>query len=368
MNGLNKGKIAILAGTRPEIIKMSPVIRECEKRGLDYFIVDSGQHFSYNMSKLFFEELELPHALHSLGVTSKSPLQQGEHTGRMLLKIERVLAKEKPEHVLVQGDTITVLSGSLCGIKLGMKVGHVEAGLRSYDRSMPEEINRVLSDHLSTFLFVPTENSKHNALKEGIDINKIHVTGNTIVDAVKQNLEIANKKCSVCEDLNIQDDYYLVTAHRQENVDTQHKLEGILNGLNKLYEETGIESVYSLHPRTKKKINQFSLNIPKGIRMIEPVGFLEFLQLESNAKLILTDSGGLQEEGCILKVPCVTLRDNTERPETVDVGANIIAGTDADNILKSALEMLSRKREWPNPLGDGTAGKQIMDIIENSSK
>ncbi len=363
---LNKDKIAILAGTRPEIIKMSPVIRECESRGLDYFIVDSGQHFSYNMSKLFFEELELPHALHSLGVTSKSPLQQGEHTGRMMLKIERVLSKEKPEHVLVQGDTITVLSGSLCGIKLGMKVGHVEAGLRSYDRSMPEEVNRVLSDHLSTFLFAPTENSKHNALKEGIDISKIHVTGNTIVDAVKQNLEIANKKCDACADLGIDGDYFLVTAHRQENVDTKHKLEGILNGLNKLYHETGIESIYSLHPRTKKKINQFSIDVPKGIRMIEPVGFLEFLQLESKAKLILTDSGGLQEEGCILKVPCVTLRENTERPETVDVGANIIAGTDADSILKNAIEMLSRKRDWINPLGNGDSGKQIMDIIEKN--
>lgn len=360
---LNKGKIAILVGTRPEIIKMSSLILECEKRGLDYFILDSGQHFSYNMSKLFFEELELPSPLYSLGVSSKSPLQQGEHTGRMMLKIERVLEKERPETVLVQGDTITVLSGSLCGIKLGMNVGHVEAGLRSYDRSMPEEVNRVLSDHISTHLFTPTENAKHNALKEGIDISKIHVTGNTVVDAVLRNIDIANKKC----DIDVKDDYFLVTAHRQENVDIKHRLEGILNGLEMLYKETGIETIYSLHPRTKKMINKFSIDVPRGIKMIEPVGFLEFLQLESKAKLILTDSGGLQEEACILHVPCVTLRDNTERPETVDVGANMLAGADAASIVESSLKMLQRPRNWVNPLGDGTAGKQILNIIERYS-
>ncbi|MFH1420619.1 MAG: UDP-N-acetylglucosamine 2-epimerase (non-hydrolyzing) [Candidatus Aenigmatarchaeota archaeon] len=355
-------RIAILVGTRPEIIKMSPVIRECNRLNLDSFIVDSGQHFSYNMSKLFFDELNLPQPLYSLGVTSKSPALQGDHTGRMLMKIEQVLTKEKPDVVLVQGDTITVLAGSLCAQKLGIPAGHVEAGLRSYDRSMPEEVNRVLSDHISTYLFAPTENAKQNALREGVDAEKIHVTGNTIVDAVMQHIEIAKTRCDITNGLGIHGDYFLVTAHRQENVDVKYKLEGILNGLHGLYEETGIESIYSLHPRTKKMMNMFNIDVPRGIRMIEPVGFLEFLQLESKARLILTDSGGLQEEACILGVPCITLRENTERPETIDAGCNMLAGTDSENILECAKIMLSKSRTWSNPLGDGNAAKKIVDI------
>ncbi len=363
---LNKNKIAIMVGTRPEIIKMSPVIDACEERGLDYFIVDSGQHFSYNMSKLFFEELKLPHPKHSLGVTSKSPLQQGDHTGRMMLKIERVLAKEKPETVLVQGDTITVLASTLCGIKLGMNIGHVEAGLRSYDRSMPEEINRVLCDHLAHDLFAVSEHAKHNILKEGININNIHVTGNTIVDAVNKNLPIAEQKAGgILKELNLEkENYFLVTAHRQDNADIKHKMVGILNGLTKLYEETGIECIYPLHPRTKKWLNIFGLEAPKGVRMIEPVGFLEILILEKNAKMIITDSGGLQEEAITLGVPCITLRENTERPETIEAGANALVGTDTEKIFSEGLKMMSCKRNWNNPYGDGTTGKQIVDIIE----
>ncbi|MBI5061130.1 MAG: UDP-N-acetylglucosamine 2-epimerase (non-hydrolyzing) [Candidatus Aenigmarchaeota archaeon] len=369
-------RIAIVLGTRPEIIKMSPVIRECKKRraqaspkadALGYFIVDTGQHYSYSMNKLFFEELALQQPDYSLGIKPKSPQQQGDHTGRMMPKIESVLRKEKPSLVLVQGDTITVLSGSLCAVKLGIPVGHVEAGLRSYDRTMPEEINRVLSDHISRYLFVPTPQAKENALKEGILDSNIFVTGNTIVDAVQQNLEIASKKLNIVKKLGLEPGgYFLVTAHRQENVDVKSKLEGIMKGLDNIYKEFGKKVLYPMHPRTRKMISRFGIKIPSSISVIEPVGFLEFLQLEKNAKMILTDSGGLQEESCILHVPCITLRENTERPETLSIG-NMLAGTAPDKILNSAKTILSKKIKWKNPFGDGRAAEHIMDIIMEGS-
>ena len=357
-------KIAIVVGTRPEIIKMSPIVRECKKRKLDYFIVDTGQHYSYNMNKLFFDELALPLPKYRLGIKSKSPQQQGDHTGRMMLKIENVLRREKPSIVLVQGDTITVLAASLCAVKLGIPVGHVEAGLRSYDRSMPEEINRVLSDHVSEYLFVPTSNARENALSEGISSKKIIMTGNTIVDAVHQNSEIADKKFDVLKKLGLESGgYFLATAHRQENVDMKSKLEGILKGFDNLYKKFGLPVIYPMHPRTKKMIVKYGINTPKTIKIIEPLSFLEFLQLEKNAKLTLTDSGGMQEESCILKVPCVTLRENTERPETIEVGCNMLSGTDPKSILDASEAMLNKKIKWENPFGDGHTAERIVDII-----
>ncbi|HJH26385.1 MAG TPA: UDP-N-acetylglucosamine 2-epimerase (non-hydrolyzing) [Methanophagales archaeon] len=209
-------KISIILGTRPEIIKMSPVIRECEKQSLDYFIFHTGQHYSYNLDKIFFEELELPKAKYNLDVGSGT---HAKETGMMLIGIEKVLKEKKPDVVLVEGDTNTVLAGALSAAKLHIKVGHIEAGLRSYDRNMPEEINRVLADHVSDYLFAPTEKAKENLLREGIEKNKIFVTGNTIVDAVYQNLEIAKRKVDILNKLNMNpEEYFLVTAHRQENV------------------------------------------------------------------------------------------------------------------------------------------------------
>ncbi|MCD6455426.1 MAG: UDP-N-acetylglucosamine 2-epimerase (non-hydrolyzing), partial [Methanophagales archaeon] len=325
-------KISIILGTRPEIIKMSPVIRECAKRRLDYFILHTGQHYSYNLDKIFFEELELPVAKYNLDVGSGT---HAEETGEMLMGIEKVLKEEKPDVVLVEGDTNTVLAGALAASKLHIKVGHVEAGLRSYDRNMPEEINRVLADHISDYLFAPTVKARENLLREGIEEDKIFVTGNTIVDAVFQNLEIARRKVDILEKLNLNSEgYFLVTAHRQENVDIKERLKGILDGLELVYNKFNFPIIYPVHPRTKKKIREFGLEVPKGVELIEPFGFLEFLQLEANAKLVLTDSGGVQEETCILKVPCVTLRGNTERPETLEVGSNVLAGTNQNNILE----------------------------------
>jgi UDP-N-acetylglucosamine 2-epimerase (non-hydrolysing) len=356
-------KTSIILGTRPEIIKMSPIIRECKKQGFDYFTLHTGQHYSYNLDKIFFKQLELPEAKYNLDVGSGS---HAEETGKMLIGIEKICMKDKPDFVLVEGDTNTVLAGALAASKLHIKVGHVEAGLRSYDRNMPEEINRVLADHVSDYLFAPTEKAKENLLREGIEEDKIFVTGNTIVDAVYQNLEIAKRKIDVLNKLNLSHgDYFIVTAHRQESVDVKEKLKGILDGLELVYKEFNLPIIYPVHPRTMKRLKEFGLEVPNEVELIEPLGFLEFLQLEANAKLVLTDSCGVQEETCILKVPCVTLRDNTERPETLEVGSNVLAGINQTRILDSVKVMISKERNWTNPFGDGKSGERITRILED---
>ena len=353
-------KISIVLGTRPEIIKMSPIIRECERLEVDYFILHTGQHYSYNMDKVFFEDLELPDAGYNLDVGSG---HHGWQTGKMLVGMEKILEKERPDVVLVQGDTNSTLAGALAAVKLGIRVGHVEAGLRCYDRRMPEEINRTLTDHCSDYLFAPTEKSKKILLSEGVPKEKIFVTGNTVVDAVFQNLEIANRKRNVMNDLELRSKcYFLVTAHRQENVDNKARFAWILRGLKNIAEEFGLPLVYPVHPRSRKQMKEFGLQ-PDEVRLIDPIDFLSFLQLENNARLVLTDSGGVQEEACVLGVPCVTLRDNTERPETVEVGSNVLAGADSDKILKCAKMMVSRENSWANPFGDGDAGRKTVEIL-----
>ncbi len=357
--------IAIVLGTRPEIIKMSPVIRECERRNCNFFILHTGQHYSYNMDMVFFEQLKLPEAKYNLDAGGGA---HGEQTGKMLAGIEKVFMDEKPGVVLVQGDTNTVLAGALAASKLHIKVGHVEAGLRSYDRRMPEEINRIMADHCSDYLFAPTEESKKILLREGILENRISVTGNTIVDAVHQNLRLAEEK-STLEEMDIEPkEYFLVTAHRQENVDNPQKFGGILRGLEKLSKEFDIPAVYPIHPRSRKMMQEFGVHTNGRIMLTDPVDFLDFLKLESNARLVLTDSGGVQEETCILGVPCVTLRDNTERPETVGVGSNMLAGTEPERIVECTRKMLAGANGWKNPFGDGKAGEMIIGILEKYEK
>jgi UDP-N-acetylglucosamine 2-epimerase (non-hydrolysing) len=353
-------RIAIVLGTRPEIIKMSPVIRECKKQNLDFFILHTGQHYSYNLDKVFFEQLKLPEAKYNLDVGSGT---HGAQTGKILREIEKVLISEKPDVVLVEGDTNTVLAGALAATKLHIKVGHVEAGLRSYDRRMPEEINRVLADHCSDYLFAPTEKSRQILLGEGIPAERIVVTGNTIVDAVYQNLSISEGRTSPLQGLGlVPGEYFLATAHRQENVDVKARFEGIITGLERVASTFGLPVIYPIHPRSRKMMDRFGLKTT-GIKFIDPVDYLSFLQLESKAKLVLTDSGGVQEETCVLKVPCVTLRDNTERPETLDVGSNVLAGIEAENILAATTEMLDRTVNWENPFGDGRAAERIVEIL-----
>jgi len=354
-------KIAIILGTRPEIIKMAPVIRELEERERNYFILHTGQHYSYKLDRVFFKQLKLPRAKYNLEVGSGS---HAEQTGKILIGVEKVLQEENVDIILVEGDTNSVLAAALAAVKLHIKVGHVEAGLRSYDRTMPEEFNRLLTDHCADFLFAPTPKAKTTLLGEGIPEDKIFVTGNTIVDAVYQNLEIAKGGKDVLSRLKLSPgEYFLVTIHRQGNVDNPVRFTSIVIGLNRVASEFGQPVIYPIHPRSRKMMKEFNLK-PKKITLIGPVDFLDFLRLESNARLILTDSGGVQEEACILKVPCVTLRDNTERPETIEVGSNILAGALPEKILECTKVMLGRQNNWENPFGDGKAGKRIVDILE----
>lgn len=355
-------KIAVVIGTRPEIIKMAPVVRELENKKANYFILHTGQHYSYNLDRVFFEQLRLPPAKYNLEVGSGS---HAEQTGKILIGVEKVLEIEKPDIVLVEGDTNSVLAGALAATKLHIPVGHVEAGLRSYDRQMPEEINRILTDHCSDYLFAPTPKAKEILLGEGITEEKVFVTGNTIVDAVYQNLEIAKEAGNILNNLRLRPrEYCLLTLHRQENVDNSTRFASILDGLSGVATEFRLPIIYPVHPRSQKMMSHFCLN-PKNLELIDPLDFLSFLQLEADARLVFTDSGGVQEEACILKIPCVTLRDNTERPETLDVGANILAGASSDRILDCAKLMLSRDNNWENPFGDGEAGKKIVKVLES---
>jgi UDP-N-acetylglucosamine 2-epimerase (non-hydrolysing) len=353
-------KMAIILGTRPEIIKMSPIIRELEGRQADYFILHTGQHYSYTLDKVFFEQLRLTDAKYNLEVGSGS---HAEQTAKILTGVEKVLQEESPDIVLVEGDTNSVLAGALAAVKLHIKVGHVEAGLRSYDRQMPEEINRILTDQCSDYLFAPTEKAREILLGEGFPQGRIFVTGNTIVDATYQNLEIAKERGNTLNTLHLEPrKYFLVTVHRRENVDNRARFTSIFEGLNAVAVKFNLPIIYPIHPHSKKRMSEFGLK-PRDLVLIDPMDFLGFLELESNARLILTDSGGVQEEACILGVPCVTLRDSTERPETIEIGANVLAGTSSDRILECLEMMLGRENSWSNPFGDGKAAERIVGII-----
>ncbi|MBE3116586.1 UDP-N-acetylglucosamine 2-epimerase (non-hydrolyzing), partial [Candidatus Bathyarchaeota archaeon] len=322
-----------------------------------------GQHYSYNMDRVFFEQLELKQAKYNLDVGSGT---HGKQTGEMIIGIEKILQQEKPDAALVQGDTNTVLAGAIAAVKLGIKVGHVEAGLRSYDRRMPEETNRVLADHCSDLLFAPTEKSRQILLSEGIPESKVFMVGNTVVDAVYQNLAIAQSKGSIMTEFNLEaGNFMIATSHRQENVDEEQRFKGLIKGLRLVQSEFNVPLIYPIHPRARKQLELFKIDTT-GLTLVDPLDYLAFLQLESKAKLVLSDSGGVQEETCILGVPCVTLRENTERPETIEVGSNVLAGTDSTRILKAAQDSLVEKKTWVNPFGDGNTAKKIIKILFNS--
>lgn len=354
-------RVCLIVGTRPEIIKMTPVIRECESRGLPFFLIHTNQHYSREMDALFFEELGLSQPAYALQVGSGT---HGEITGKALIGIEKILSTERPSMVLVQGDTNSALAGALAAVKLHIPVGHIEAGLRSYFRGMPEEINRVLIDHTADVLFAPTPLARTILIQEGISNEKVFLTGNTIVDALRHFEKIAKERSLILARLNlVPKGYILVTAHREENVDSLERLTGLMRGLLLVASHVGIPLIYPVHPRTRKRMEEFRLVPPEGVRMIDPIGFFDFLTLETHAKLSITDSGGVQEESCVLGVPCVTMRDNTERPETVEMGANVLAGSDPQTILEKSIAMIRDERHWIQPFGDGTAAKKIISII-----
>ncbi|MCE5213736.1 MAG: UDP-N-acetylglucosamine 2-epimerase (non-hydrolyzing) [Methanobacterium sp.] len=364
-------KIAFIIGTRPEIIKMSPLIDEVDKRDIDYILIHTGQHYDQEMSDQFFLDLELPQPDYNIGVGSTT---HGKQTAVMLEGIEKILQSERPDIVLVEGDTNAVMAGALAAAKMHISLGHVESGLRSYDKTMPEEINRIVADVCSSLFFVPTEESAVNLIFEGLNSHDIFITGNTVVDAVIRNLKIAKKRSSF-SDIDLDEKFITLTLHRAENVDDEQRLVNITNAL---LEIKGVNIIFPVHPRTVKNLQKFGLydNLDKAehIKLIKPVGYLDFLLLLSNTQLVITDSGGIQEEAITLKIPCVTLRYNTERPETVHAGGNILVGTNKNLIIDTVNRIISdeelylKMSQAINPYGDGKTSEKILDIILNAYK
>ena len=370
-------KILTVVGARPQFIKAAAVNRAIEelnkrRKRIRKIWVHTGQHYDYLMDKVFFEELKLPKPDYHLGVGSGSHAKQ---TGLILERIEVVLQKEKPEVVMVYGDTNSTLAGALAAAKLNIPVAHVEAGLRSYNRTMPEEVNRLVTDHLSTLLFCPTDQAVRNLLKEGIKDGETQVVkkvGDVMYDSILFYSKIAEKKSTILHTLNLVNPrsairvpkYYLATLHRAENTDDPKRLESILKALNEIGEKTPV--ILPLHPRTKKMMKVYRLFSKfKNIKFIEPVSYLDMLQLEKNAKAILTDSGGIQKEAYWLKVPCLTLREETEWLETINSGWNVLTGTNAKRIV-GGVGHLEKRRKYPKGrkiYGDGKASQKIVKIL-----
>lgn len=349
--------IAFILGTRPEIIKLSPVIRVCIKRKFRFTIIHTGQHYSYELDGIFFKELNLPEPDYNLHVGS---CPHGEQTGKMLEGIEKILIKEHPDVVITLGDPNSAFAGTLAAAKLHIPVAHIEAGRRSGNRMMAEELNRLMIDQIADILFTPNETTKANLLCAGIPEERIIVSGDPITDAVAENKEIAYAKSDILNRLKLEPKkYFLATVHRPENVDNKKRLENILAAFQKLNEQNHCPVVFSVHPRTRAKISEYGLST-EGILLTEPLGYLDFLRLEIDARAVLTDSGSLQEEACVLGIPCVTLRDDTERPETVEMGANVLAGTDCERIV-AGVDFCGG--EWRNPFGEIGMGKRMMDFL-----
>lgn len=357
-------KLASVVGTRPEVIKMAPVWRACAELGVPHVLVHTGQHWSYELDAVFFRELALPEPDHRLEVGSPGDAEQ---VAAVLAALAPILRAEAPDVVLVQGDTNSVLAGALAANKCGVALAHVEAGLRSYDREMPEEHNRRVADHLADWLFAPTPAAREILLGEGVEPGRIHVTGNTVVDELLFQRQRARAAGALAR-LGVEPGRYAVaTVHRRENVESPERLSGIFAGLAEVGRRQGLAVLAALHPRTRQALERFGIAVEAPVRSLPPQGYLDFLALQADAALVLTDSGGLQEEACCLGVPCVTLRDNTERPESLEVGANVLAGTDPETIAARAAAMREAPRGWKNPFGDGHSGRRIVELLGGGS-
>jgi UDP-N-acetylglucosamine 2-epimerase len=369
---LEKVNVALILGARPQIIKSMPFIRlSSEDKQVKLSIIHTGQHYNYEMTKVFFEEFSLPEPTVNLEVGSGSHAQQ---TAKMMTRLEPFLQKQKPDLVVVPGDTNSTLAGALTAAKLNIPVAHIEAGARSYDNRMPEEINRRLTDHCSTLLFTATENCSRNLLKEGISKDSVNLVGDTMYDVLLKQLP-KTERTAILDQLNVKTkSYALLTLHRQENVDNLENLKRILDAIVKLKK---LVVIFPLHPRTRKQLRNFNLYTKlkeqKHVKLIEPVSYLENISLIKNANLVMTDSGGVQKESFWLKTPCITLRENTEWVETVQLGANYLVGSNTEKIVKTAKEIIENEEELgkklgelPNPFGDGRASQKILKIIKDS--
>ena len=350
-------KIVSIIGARPQFIKCAPLSREVRKEHQE-IIVHTGQHYDPEMSDIFFTELNIPPPDYNLNVGSGS---HGKQTGEMLEKIEHVLTKENPSLVIVFGDTNSTLAGALAAAKLHIPIAHVEAGLRSFDRSMPEEINRIVTDHLSDLLFYPTQTSIDNLAREGIT-NGVHLVGDVMVDALEYNRSIAEEKSGILEQLGLTKNTYLVmTVHRPANTDSRKNMETIISAIG----ESAKKTIFPVHPRTRKCLQEYGLwnTLPSNITVTEPLGYLDMLRLMNHAEKILTDSGGMQKEAYILAVPCITLRDTTEWVETVEGGWNVLVGADHTRISSSILQPPRLSTSQSNIFRSGDCAKMICNVI-----
>jgi len=386
-------KIVSIVGVRPQFIKCAPVSREVRKEH-EEILVHTGQHYDANMSYVFFEQLNIPKPDYNLDIGSGS---QGEQTGKMLIEIENVLLKEQPDMVLVYGDTNSTLAGALAATKMYIPVAHVEAGLRSFDRTMPEEINRVMTDHLSDLLFCPTQSAVDNLAKEGItkeNGNGVYLTGDVMVDALKYNIGIAKEKSDILDRLNLiidtkgnkystKDpdavlkqviktdkkikDYYVATIHRASNTDSKENLTNIIKAFSEIIIVDSSPILFPVHPRTVKCLKEYNLydRLPENLIILAPLPYLDMLLLMSNAKKILTDSGGIQKEAYILKRPCITLRENTEWVETIEDGFNVLTGADKNKIISAVLDNKADLSSNRNRFGNGDAAERIISRISS---
>lgn len=355
-------KILCVVGARPNFMKVAPIIDELKRRGIDYVLVHTGQHYDEKMSKLFFVDLGMPKPDVDLEVGSGSHARQ---TGEVLMRIEPVLEREKPDVVIVVGDVNSTLAATLAAAKLCIPVAHVEAGLRSFDRTMPEEINRLMTDSVADYLFTTEELASEHLRNEGIAEEKIFFVGNTMIDSLMKHVQRADAS-PILGQIGVQPKRYgVVTLHRPSNVDEPDNLRGILEALSTIARDLPL--VFPIHPRTRKRITEFGLDnlVAQGFILSEPLGYLDFLKLNKDARIVLTDSGGIQEETTVLGVPCITLRHNTERPITVTAGTNQLVGSDKQQILEAAARVLGgqvEKKQIP-PLWDGKAAGRIVDTL-----
>lgn len=355
-------KVLSVFGARPQFIKAAPVGKALRAAGHTEVLVHTGQHYDDGMSAVFFRELDIPEPDYNLGVGSGL---HGWQTGQMLARIEEVLLAERPDWALVYGDTNSTLAGALAAVKLHVRVAHVEAGLRSFNREMPEEHNRVLTDHCSDLLFCPTQTAVDTLAREGIT-QGVHLVGDVVYDAVLQFGELARQRSTILDDLGLtHKGYLLATVHRPYNTDTPQRLRSIL----KAFVELGEPVVFPVHPRTRRRMAAMNVQLMErsNVQTIEPVGYLDMLVLEQHARMILTDSGGMQKEAYFFAVPCVTLRPETEWVETVEAGWNVVVDADRERIIWAVNE-----RDWPQEspceaFGDGQAAEKLVRVLNNNS-
>ncbi|MBS4012377.1 MAG: UDP-N-acetylglucosamine 2-epimerase (non-hydrolyzing) [Bacteroidetes bacterium] len=348
-------KIITIVGARPQLIKAAPLSLKLKER-FEEVIVHTGQHYDYELSDIFFNELKIPHPKYNISVGSKS---HGHQTGIMLIEIEKILLEEKPDIVIVHGDTNSTIAGALAAVKLHIPLAHNEAGLRSFNRLMPEEHNRVVTDHVADILFVPGENAVKNLAKEGI-VKNVYNVGDVMFDSILL-FEKLSGNSKILDELKVAPkNFYLSTIHRAENTDNISNLVSIFTAFSKLDKKI----ILPLHPRTKGRIESNNIAIPGNVKVIQPAGYIDMITLMKNAEVILTDSGGIQKEAFYLKTPSVTLRNETEWIETIQLGWNLLAGADTERILES-IDLVKKAEKFDKPVyGNGNTSEKIVEVLK----